>query len=381
MMTAAEASMPPDASDLSQSLEAIRKRHDLPALAVVVTKGGEICARGAVGVRKLGDPTPVTTNDLFHIGSNTKAMTATLAGKLIDDGKLRWGTTIGEVFPELKGKMNKDYETVTLEQLLTHRGGAPAAAPSKAWQRAWQQTGAPIEQRAEFVEAVVAEAPAAKPGTRYIYSNQGYAIAGTMIEKVAGAPWEESITEKLFKPLGMSTAGFGAPGTPGKVDQPWGHKSGSPAPTPSQGDNPPAIAPAGRVHCSLDDLARFTIFHMTPPRPGDLLRPETLARLQTPPPPPTGSDEAGFFELLHRVLARFNTGIFGVYVGGWKVLPRRWAGGNALMHAGSNTMWFVVEWLAPAKRFSVVVGTNIAGLKARKACDEVAQQMIQVWAE
>ena len=70
------------------------------------------------GRPKRGDPTPMTTNDVFHIGSCTKSMTATLAAMLIDEGKLRWDTTIADIFPELKGRMDKQYETVTVEQLL-----------------------------------------------------------------------------------------------------------------------------------------------------------------------------------------------------------------------------------------------------------------------
>ena len=90
----------------TQTLETIRKKYDFPALAVVVVKDGKICDRAAVGVRKLGDPTPVTINDQFHIGSCTKSMTATLAAMFIEENKLRWDTTIAEVFPELKGKMD-----------------------------------------------------------------------------------------------------------------------------------------------------------------------------------------------------------------------------------------------------------------------------------
>ncbi|HUE36117.1 MAG TPA: hypothetical protein VMO20_01900 [Candidatus Acidoferrum sp.] len=85
-----------------------------------------------------------------------------------------------------------------------------------------------------------------------------------------------------------------------------------------------------------------------------LLKPETLARLQTPP---VGSD----------------------YACGWICVKRGWAGGTALTHAGSNTMWYVVEWLAPEKNFSVVVGTNIAGPEAEQACDDAASEMIQHW--
>src|SRR5271157_2994010 len=347
-------SAPPSTADMAQALEVIRKKHALPALAVVVVKDGRICDRVAVGVRKWGDPTPVTTNDEFHIGSCTKSMTATLAAMLIEEGKLRWDTTIADVFPELKGKMDTQYEAVTVEQLLTHRGGVPGAPPAAAWKRAWEQEGTPTRQRREFIEAVLGQAPEATPGTKMIYSNQGYAIIGAMLEKIAGKPWETLITERLFKPLHMDSAGFGPPGTMGGVDQPWGHTRKLFVTVPVQADNPPAIASAGRVHCSLGDLARFTIFHMQRRQQGGLLKPETLVKLHTPP--------AG-----------------GEYACGWVVLKRGWAGGNALMHNGSNTMWYVVMWLAPEKDFSVVVGTNIAGPDAEQGCDEAASMMIQNW--
>jgi CubicO group peptidase (beta-lactamase class C family) len=344
----------PPSNDIAQILEDIRKKHDLPALAVVVVKDGKICARGAVGVRKSGDPTPVTTNDVFHIGSCTKSMTATLAAMFIEEGKLNWDTTIADVFPELKGTLDKQYETVTVEQLLMHRGGVPGNPPDAAWKRAWEQKGTPTQQRREFIEAVLSKPPEAPPGTKMIYSNQGYAIVGAMLEKLTGTPWETLITERLFKPLHMDSAGFGPPGTIGAVDEPWGHTSKFFITVPLQTDNPPAIGPAGRVHCSLDDLARYTIFHMQRAQAGGLLKPETLAKLHTPP--------SG-----------------GEYACGWVVVKRGWAGGTALMHNGSNTMWYVVMWLAPEKDFSVVVGTNIAGSDAEKGCDEVASAMIQNW--
>ena len=123
----------------SQMLEIIRKKYDFPALAVVVVKDGKICDRGAVGVRKSGDSTLVTTNDQFHIGSCTKSMTATLAAMLIEEEKLRWDTTIAEIFPELKEKMDKRYEEVTVEQLLRHRGGVPGKPPGAASRWIWRE--------------------------------------------------------------------------------------------------------------------------------------------------------------------------------------------------------------------------------------------------
>ncbi len=345
----------PQATNMSKTLEDIRKKHDLPALAAVVVKDGKICDRVAVGVRKWGDPTPITTNDIFHIGSCTKSMTATITAMFIEEGKLNWDTTIANVFPELKEKMDKQYEAVTVTQLLRHRGGVPTAPPLAAWQRAWEKKGTPTGATPGIHPKLSSgQTPQAPPGTKMIYSNQGYSIIGAMLERLTGTPWEKLITDRLFKPLHMDTAGFGPPGTIGAVDQPWGHARKKQEIVPLQEDNPPSIGPGGTVHCSLDDLARYTIFQMDKNQKAGLLQPETLARLHTPP-------------------SKSN------YACGWVVLERGWADGTVLMHNGSNTMWYVVMWLAPEKDFSVIVGTNIAGPDAEKACDEVASAMIQHW--
>ncbi len=349
--TTAQTSM---ATPTAQVLETLRAEHNLPALAVIVLQDGQVRDRAAVGVRKFGDPTPVTTNDVFHIGSCTKSMTATLAAMLIEEGKLQWNTTIANVFPDLKGRMDPQYETVTVEELLQHRGGVPHTPPPAAWKRAWKKKGTPVAQRLEFVTAVLSQPPQAAPGTRMIYSNQGYAIVGAMLERLTGKPWETLITERLFTPLKMCSAGFGPPGTPGQLDEPWGHTRTGGKITPVQSDNPPAIAPGGGVHCTLDDLARFVQTHLQGEKTGGLLRPETFRKLHTPP---EGSD----------------------YACGWVVVRRGWAGGKALTHNGSNTMWYVVMWLAPEKDFAVIAATNIAGPDAEKGCDEAASAMIKKW--
>lgn len=341
-------------ANTTQLLEALRQKHDLPALAVVVVQDGKICDRAAAGFRKIDETTPVTTNDVFHIGSCTKSMTATLTALLIEEGKLRWDTTVAEVFPELKGKMDQKYEAVTVEQLLKHRGGVPGNPPAIAWRKAREQKGTRPQQRMEFITAVLKAPPAAAPGPKMIYSNQGYAIVGAMLERLAGKSWEDLMTEKLFNPLRMSSAGFGPPGTTDKLEQPWGHTRQLGVTVPLQQDNPPAIGPAGTVHCSLDDLACFVIAHLNGERTGSLLKPETFRKLHTPP---DGGD----------------------YACGWVMLKRSWAGGKTLMHNGSNTMWYVVMWLAPEKNFAVIAATNIAGPDAEKGCDAVASAMIGKW--
>jgi len=209
-------------ADTAQALKEIRERCDLPALAVAVSKGGEVCDRAAVGVRKAGNATPVAIDDQFHIGSCTKSMTATLVAMLVEEGRLRWDTTISDVFREWEGKIDRQCEAVTVAHLLTHRGGV-ANNPSKtAWSRAWEENGTPMQQRQEFAQAVLACPPVAAPGTKMVYSNSGYAVISAMIEKIIDQPWELLTTEKLFRPLHMDSAGFGPPGTKDQLDQPWG---------------------------------------------------------------------------------------------------------------------------------------------------------------
>lgn len=343
---------------IDKDLESIRARHNLPALAAITVKDGNVMVRGAVGVRKLGANEPVTLDDEWHIGSCTKSMTATLAAVMVERGKVKWDTTIGDVFPEWKNEIRPEWNNVTLEQLLTHRSGAPADPPAALWAQAWKRTGTPVEQRLAFVHGILVTAPEARTGTKYIYSNQGYAIAGAMLERITGKPWEEMMRTMLFEPLGMKSAGFGAPGSPDKLDQPWGHTRFlwklTPVPPDPDPDNPPAIAPAGRVHCSLADLARYAAVHANGETAGSPvlgLRPESFVKLHTPAP---GQD----------------------YAMGWIVARREWAGGIALNHGGSNTMFLVNIWVAPAKNMVCIAATNAPGDTAFKATDEAVSGMI-----
>jgi CubicO group peptidase (beta-lactamase class C family) len=325
---------------LEVALEEIRAKHQLPALAAAAVSGGELVAQSAVGVRKLGSGTAVTLTDKWHIGSCGKSMTASLAAILVQEGKIRWTSTVGEIFPEWRGRIHEKWEGVTLEQLLAHRGGLAEEPPTVAWALAWLQRGTPREQRERFLTAILTEAPAAEAGREYIYSNQGYALAGAMLEKVTGTAWEELMLAKLFRPLGMASAGFGAPGETGKLDQPWGHEDRrgklqgvSPG---GKADNPPAIAPAGTMHFSISDFARYAAWHAAEGKAKpQLLTPESFAKLHTA----LGSEN---------------------YALGWRVLKRTWAGGRALTHAGSNTMWFAVMWIAPEKNLALVAATNAA---------------------
>src|SRR5215472_3788454 len=350
----------PSAEDLRSLLEPILGKHDLPALAGAIVTSKGLQAVGVVGVRKYGTTAAATINDQFHLGSDTKAMTATLLAMYVEEGKLGWNWTLERIFPELTGSMNPAYRRVTVEQLLAHRAGFTDASwpQGKTFTDMYELQGPPREQRWAYVKMILREPPVNEPGTKYLYSNRSYAVAGVIAEKMANAPWEELMHKRLFGPLKMSTCGFGAMGTPGKIDEPWQHRAAGTRHQPIEpgprADNPPVIGPAGTVHCSIGDWAKFIQAHLRGERgESGLLKPETFKHLHTSP--------------------------YGDYGFGWLLVQRPWAGGLALNHAGSNTQNFAIVWMAPLKDFAVLVMTNQADQQAEtfKACDETAAALIQ----
>src|SRR5580765_133094 len=92
-------------------------------MAAAVLRGQCIIAQGAAGVRKRGTAERITLDDQFRLGSCTKAMTATLVAMLVEEGKLDWTSTLGELFADTVKPMHRAWEKVTLRQVLSHRAG------------------------------------------------------------------------------------------------------------------------------------------------------------------------------------------------------------------------------------------------------------------
>jgi len=345
--------------DIAAELEPIRQEYDLPALATAVILDGRLGALGVVGVRKDGSEVPAQLNDRFHLGSCTKAITASLVCLLVEEGKLDWTTTLAEFFPQLKDRLHADYRAVTLVHLLSHRAGLPSMtngfAPVSRRQLRKILKLDPRAQRRRVTEIVLGEAPVHPPGEQYLYSNAGYTIVAAIIEQVMDAPWEDLITQRLFAPLGMKTTGFGAMGTTDRIDAPWQHKYHkdqavpvNPGPT---SDNPPFLAPGGRVHCSMADWARYICGVLKACRQEEGLLP--IAQYTAVQAPPFG----------------------GSYALGWQTCQRPW-GGHVLTHNGTNTMNYAVAWVAPEKNFAVLVAANRGGNGAAEGLDKVCALML-----
>ena len=358
----------PKQIDLKEVLAPVVSSNPLPALAAIVFDDQKVIASGAIGVRKFGDPTLVTIEDSFHLGSCTKAMTATLAARIVERGDISWTTTVKEAL----GLQNVDsaLENITLLDLMSHTAGMPASLknqPPGLWKylyynNTWQKGAKGRADRLKVAELLFSATPAQAVGS-YKYSNAGFMIAGAMLEAATDTEWEDLMRTELFKPLGMKNCGFGPAARPDKVDQPWPHKLGNDKPllvtplirAPESWDNPRSLGPAGTVSCTISDWAKFGQLHLGDG--GDYISTESMSKLHE----------------VRNVSARSALG--------WFSYKRSWAGGTALTHTGSNLFNFAIVWISPTKKKGVMVATNIGDGKTRgkifKILDGVVWQLIQ----
>jgi len=362
-----------DAEPLDATLRPYLERHGLPALAAAIVRQGRVIAAGAVGTRRAGADIPVTIQDRFHIGSDTKAMTSLIAAMLVEEGRLRWVSTPGEVFSDLAAGMDRGLRDVTLEQLLSHTSGMPSDDETfvRLIGEASAQDGLNLdEMRLWLVRQWSVRPLQATPGTRFAYSNMGYVMAGAMIERVAAKSWDELIVERVFNPLGLLSAGLGTQASLGQVDAPLGHRlrpdgTLKPMMAGPNGDNPLIIGPAGIVHLSILDFARWADWNAGEGRRGPaLVRPETLRKLHTQvigmqprPDAPPGTPDGGGYAL------------------GWGIMRVPYADEPFVAHAGSNQMNLASAMIQPARDWGLVMTTNLGGEKAALALQELAQHL------
>jgi CubicO group peptidase (beta-lactamase class C family) len=343
--------------ELDATLEIIRAQYDLPSLGAMLIQGDEVVEMGAIGLRAIGFTESVTVQDRWHLGSLTKAMTATLAARLVEQGIISWDTSVASVFPDLVDNIRTEYVSVRLDELLYHTAGLPvdiSRAPS--WPTLLDDTAPLPMQRRRLAAELLAIEPEAQRGTHF-YSNAGYLIAGAMLEELTAQAWEDLIGTEVFDALGFSSSGFGEPGSAGMRDEPWGHERqggswrafepGSDAVVPA------AVGPAGTVHSTFEDYAKYMIAHLRGARgEGGLVSADSFTKLHSPAP---GTN----------------------YALGWNVVQRDWAGGRALVHQGSTGKWFANVWIAPNRNFAMLAVTNAGGEDAFWGTDTTIGLLIQ----
>lgn len=314
--------------EAAAALEKIRADHAVPGLAAAAFKNGRLALAAAAGSRSLGGDA-VQTNDRWHIGSVTKPFTATLVARLVDQRRLQWEDRPSVILR--CSQIHEAYKAATLEDLLSHRGGLQENIPLEALELFHSDSRSIRAQRRDYACRALGQAPTSGGPGSFAYSNNGYIVAGAVAEAKARADWETLMRRLVLRPLGLASAGFGAP-----LDGPVGHEpdaDGKPRPARPgpRADNPRALGPAGTLHMSVIDVARFGYEHVRLAHGlSSFLSPDSVRRLHS-----AGGEE---------------------YSLGW--YRDKFRGGPLFLHTGTNGAWFALLMAAPASNFSVAVAAN-----------------------
>lgn len=344
-MLIAAAPAPQSASALASE---VLKDHSIPAVGIVLIRHGRIADEAVAGVRARDNPAPVRKSDLWHIGSDEKAMTATMIARLVERGTLSWDAPLSTLIPELLTKMRADYRSVNLVELLSHRAGLQDLIDSDYYESLYHDRRPMHLQRVDYVKMALSWPPAYPPGTDAKYSNRGTVIAALAAEDATHASYEELMRREVFAPLGMRSPRFDPPR--------HGELAGHDGDTPEYGlmaDNPPVDAPAGEVRLTLHDWATFAIDQMDGDRgKGRLLKTATYRMLHT--------GQAGT--------------IYGL---GWGVRTSlNGVSGRFLTHGGSNGYWDAIIVLEPDKENGFLIVANSASDSAQKTLARVEAEVV-----
>lgn len=349
-------------------LEAVRVQYSLPALAALsldTKTSTNVTGRRNAYVAN----SPITPNDVFKLGSNTKAITSTLLARLIEEStyprKLTWDTTIPVALLFSGVIIHPGHYRTTLAQIAAHRSGIVDGEYGRppAFSRLYDPRLTPQEGRRLTIEAALKEPPATTPGSAFSYSNTGYMLLGFIMEALLKQPYEDLLQQKVFDPLEMKTCGFGvSPPLKSRtgVENPWPHVPSPLGPIPiypdARADVPLAMAPAGSVYCSMTDYAKFLQLHID----GFHGRRNPVLRFSN-----------GFAKLHERWPGQNYT------CGAWNRLDVEVGDGTTprLGHEGSNTLNYATAWVYPEIQRAVAGFTNMGEIGAEVACDTVVRTL------
>ncbi len=307
------------------------------ALGIVTLTGEMILATS--GVRSLIDPTPIRSGDHFHLGSCAKAITATVAAQLVEEGLINWYEPLSNVcdLPT----------TASIGQLLDHTAGLPSFEEERELVGMPDLPKDPVENRRAFTEFVLAHEDITEPGNQTRYSNAGYAVVGTVIDMLTRSSWEQAVRQRIFERLDLA-AGFGWPAA-WRAANPWGHQLIDGQLVPHAPDGPyqlePWIAPAGDIHMSFMSFLRWQHANL-----------EALS--------------SGSGSLMPRVIRTVHENGYG-----WG--RQQFAGHNISGHTGSADTFFAAAIILHDIGMGVVVTTNATWEHCEPATLELLKEIVR----
>jgi CubicO group peptidase (beta-lactamase class C family) len=321
-----------------------------PGLAVAVVKDGKIILSKGFGVRELGQSARVDGQTIFACASTTKAMTALALGILVDEKKLNWTDKVVQHLPDFK--INDPFVTneLTVQDLLTHNGGMGNADFLWGWS---DLTSADILKKFQLAK------PAYSLRGGYTYQNIMYLVAGEVVAKLSGMPWETFVQKRIFDPLSMKRTFPTLRQSNGEKNRSTPHDFISQKLSVIENCSADAISPAGSVWSCADDMSKWLQFWLDSAKINGkpLVRAETLADLWQPH---ALVPLSGFYPTA--TLTKPNWMTYGL---GW--FQHDYRGEKVNFHTGSLDGTVAICGLIPSERIGVYVFGNRDHTEVRHA--------------
>lgn len=185
---------------LDAAFAQVLKDWNAPGFAVAVVEKNKVIYAKGFGYRDMEKKLPVTTNTVFAIGSCTKAFTSSVIGLLQKEGKVDFDKPAHDYLSSLRFYNNDMNNTITLRDMMSHRTGLPRHDFS------WYFFN--TTSRDSFLQRVQYQEPTARVRDRWQYNNFMFLAQGVIAEKLTGASWEQNVTDRIFRPLGMTASNF-----------------------------------------------------------------------------------------------------------------------------------------------------------------------------
>ncbi|HMA02760.1 MAG: serine hydrolase [Gemmatimonas sp.] len=351
MPVIAAAQQAPDLAAFDKYVAKSARDWKVPGMAVAIVQGDSLVFAKGYGVMEVGKSAPATEHTRFAIGSTTKAMTVAALAMLVDEGKLKWDDRVIDYFPDFQLYDSYATRELTVRDLLTHRTGLPSTDLLWAFPEN-DYTPADMMHRLRYVH------PISSFRSQWEYQNNMYGIAGALVAKLSGMPWDKFVQTRIFDPLGMTETIPLVAGIAGKanVATPHGLVHDTVKVIPLRTTD--AIAPAGSVWSSVSDMSKWMRFILDSGRVGNrrLIQPATFREIVAP------QMRAPMSQYPALALAKPH---FFSYALGWFV--QDYQGDVVWMHTGSIDGMCAIIGLMPGRHMGVYVLENIDHAELRHA--------------
>jgi beta-lactamase class C len=312
----------------------------VPGMAMAIVRDGRILTARGYGTTDVRTGEGVDAHTVFRLASLSKAFAGTVTGLLVSEGALRWDSRVADYMPDLRLSQPGAAQQLTVAEVLSHRVGLT--------HNAYDGLVEGGEDYRSLVQKLAYAPMTCAPGDCYAYQNVAFSLIGDVVFGATGRFFGETVSRRIFKPLGMDDASYGLEGI--EASPRWAHPHvrgrhgwvslSAPQPTYYR------VAPAAGVNASISDMAQWLIAQ-TGHRP-DVLPAPLLATLHAPVVATPSETRGSSWRR-----GRLRDAGYGI---GWRVYD--YAGHQVVFHGGAVQGYRAAIALLPERDIGVVVLWN-----------------------